>query len=58
MCRCKGSIVVCISPLIAIKKEQTERFTQLGITAEFVGEAQTSSAAKLHVLNTIGFYKP
>ena len=31
-------------------KEQTEKFTRLGITTEFVGEAQTSPVAKLHVL--------
>ena len=56
----KGSIVVCVSPLIAIMKEQTEKFTRLGITTEFVGEAQTSPVAKLQVKreNPIGFYKP
>ena len=36
-----GSIVVCVSPLIAIMKEQAARFSALGIFAEFVGEGQT-----------------
>ena len=46
----KGSIVVCVSPLIAIMKEQATRFARLGLSAEFVGEAQTSPDVKSKVL--------
>ena len=44
-----GSIVVCISPLIAIMKEQSERFTALGISSEFVGEGQVDHTVKSRV---------
>jgi len=45
-----GSIVVCVSPLIAIMKEQAARFSALGIFAEFVGEGQTDPRVKSRVL--------
>ena len=45
-----GSIVVCVSPLIAIMKEQAARFSALGISAEFVGEDQTDPRVKSRVL--------
>jgi len=44
-----GSIVVCISPLIAIINEQSERFTALGISLEFVGESQFDHTMKSRV---------
>ena len=47
----KGSIVVCISPLIAIMSEQATRFTALGLSAEFVGEGQINPEAKKKVVN-------
>ena len=43
--------MVCISPLVAIMKEQAARFSALGLSAEFVGEAQTSTEVKSKVLN-------
>jgi len=45
-----GSIVVCVSPLIAIMKDQAARFSALGISAEFVGEGQTDPRVKSRVL--------
>lgn len=42
----KGSIVMCISPLIAIMKEQATKFSDFGLSSEFVGEGQTNSAVR------------
>ena len=47
----KGSIAVCISPLTALMVEQVAKFNKLGITAEFVGEAQSDASAQKKVLN-------
>ena len=41
---------MCISPLIAIIVEQNAKFKNLGIVAEFVGEAQTNPDAQRCVL--------
>jgi len=46
----KGSIVVCISPLTSIMLDQQQKFSVKGITAEFVGEAQTDRAIVGRVL--------
>ena len=45
-----GSIAVCISPLTAIIVEHNAKFKNLGIVAEFVGEAQTNPDAQRCVL--------
>lgn len=42
---------MCISPLTALMMEQVHKFNALGISAEFVGEAQTDPAAKRKVLH-------
>ena len=47
----KGSHAVCISPLTALMVEQVAKFNKLGITAEFVGEAQSDASARSRVLN-------
>ena len=47
----KGSIAVIISPLTALMVEQVAKFNKLGITAEFVGEAQSDVSARSRVLN-------
>ena len=47
----KESTVVCISPLTALMVEQVVKFNKLGITAEFVGEAQSDASARSRVLN-------
>ena len=46
-----GSIVICISPLVAIMREQAAKFLALGIKAEFVGEEQTDFTARHRVIN-------
>ena len=45
------SIVLCVSPLIAIMREQTAKFSALGINAKFVGEEQTDLTARHRVVN-------
>ena len=40
-----GSIVVCISPLTSLMMDQCTKFVSRGISAEFIGEAQTSKDA-------------
>ena len=47
----RGSIVVCVGPLISLMMDQRNKFTQLGISAEFVGEAQTDEAVVLRILH-------
>ena len=47
----EGSVLVCITPLIAIMQEQKAKFCAMGINAEFVGEAQTDPSAKVRVMN-------
>jgi len=42
--------VVCISPLTSIMLDQQQKFSVKGITAEFVGEAQTDRAVISQVL--------
>ena len=46
----KESIVICITPLIAIMMEQKDKFTAMGISAEYVGESQTDHAARTRVV--------
>ena len=46
----ENSIVLCISPLTAIMMEQSERFSSIGITSEFVGEAQLDPSVRQRVL--------
>ena len=46
----KGSIVVCISPLVSIMMDQQEKFVGKGIVAEFVGEAQEDKEVVVKVL--------
>lgn len=41
---------MCVSPLVAIMKEQAARFAGLGLAAEFVGEAHTNPDVKSKVL--------
>lgn len=47
----KGSILVCITPLTAIMLEQKAKFTEMGVSAEFLGECQVDYTAKTRVLN-------
>ena len=47
----RGSIVLCVSPLTAIMREQTAKFSALRINAEFVGEEQTDPTARHRVIN-------
>ena len=37
---------MCISPLTSLMMDQRSKFTPWGLTAEFVGEAQTDHAAE------------
>ena len=46
-----GSIVVCISPLTSLMMDQCTKFVSRGISAEFIGEAQTSKDAIKRVLS-------
>ena len=46
----KGSIVVCISPLTSIMMDQRAKFAPLGLSTEFVGEAQEDPTATRRVL--------
>ena len=46
-----NSIVVVVTPLTSLMLNQMEKFTQKGITAEFVGKAQNDEQAVLSVLN-------
>ena len=46
----KGSIVVCISPLVSIMMDQQKKFVGKGIVAEFVGEAQEDKEVVVKVL--------
>ena len=41
---------MCISPLTSLMMDQRSKFTPRGLTAEFVGEAQTDHAAERSVL--------
>ncbi len=50
---CKGSIVVCISPLTSIMMDQKAKFTPRGIIAEFVGENQEDPTAVKNVLRGV-----
>jgi len=47
---CKGSIVVCISPLTAIMMDQKSNFAPKGVDANFVGEAQEDPTTIANVL--------
>jgi len=42
---CEGSIVIVITPPIALKVDQKQNLMQMGISVEFVGEAQCSEEA-------------
>ena len=46
-----GSIVLCVSPLIAIMVEQTAKFIALGVNAQFVGEAQSDATVRQRVID-------
>ena len=46
-----NSIVVVVTPLISLMLDQKEKFTQKGLTVEFVGKAQKDEEAVLSVLN-------
>lgn len=45
-----GSIVVVITPLIALMVDQKKNFSPTGVTVEFVGKAQDDNAAVKRVL--------
>ena len=45
-----GSIVLVLSPLIALMAEQKRRFLPIGINAEFLGELQTDDEAVARVV--------
>ena len=45
-----GSIVVVITPLVALMIDQTKRFQGKGITVEFVGEAQVNDDVVMAVV--------
>ena len=47
----KGSFIVCVSPLTAIMMTQKAKFTDAGLSAEFLGEAQTDRAAWQNVID-------
>lgn len=47
----QGTIVVVVTPLIALMIDQKEKFSETGISVEFVGEAQDNNAAIAAVLN-------
>ena len=46
----EGSIVVCVSPLTSLMIDQRSKFKPLGMSVEFVGEAQEDQEAVLRVL--------
>ena len=46
----KGSIVVCVSPLTSLMIDQRSKFEPLGMSVEFVDEAQTDEEAVMRVL--------
>lgn len=46
-----GSIVVCISPLTSLMMDQRSKFSEYGLTTEFVGEAQTDKSVSRRVLS-------
>ena len=37
----KGSIVVCVSPLISLMMDQKKKFIEMGLSTDFVGESQS-----------------
>lgn len=43
--------MVCITPLVAIMREQKVKFCAMGINTEFVGEAQGDPSAQARVVN-------
>ena len=47
----KGSVIVCISPLNAIIVEQQAKFVAMGISAEYVREAQKNPMAWMKMVN-------
>jgi len=46
-----NSIVLVVTPLISLMIDQREKFTQKGLTVEFVGKVQKDEEAVLSVLN-------
>ena len=44
-----GSIVVVVSPLIALMKEQVSKYRSKGLTAQFVGSGQTEKKCEEEV---------
>ena len=54
LCMCldvQGSILVVVTPLIALMMDQKEKLSKRGINVEFVGEAQDSDGAVAAVLS-------
>ena len=47
---CAGSIVVVITPLIALMVDQKKNFAPTGVSVEFVGKAQDDNTAVKRVL--------
>lgn len=47
----KGSIVICISPLTSLMMDQQAKYSHLGLTTEFVGEAQLDKGVKEKIIN-------
>ena len=47
----QGSIVVVVTPLVALMMDQKQRFLNRGITVEYVGEAQTDNHAVTAVMS-------
>ena len=45
-----NSILLCICPLTAIMIDQKEKFASLGLSVEFLGEAQTDRTASHRVV--------
>ena len=46
---CRGSIVLCVSPLTSLMLEQREKYSAKGICCEFVGELQQDIEAITNV---------
>ena len=43
-----GSIVICVSPLTSLMKDQQDKFLPMGISTEFVGDMQIDETAVQH----------
>ena len=47
----QGSLAVIVSPLTSLMMDQRHRFSPVGLTVEFVGEAQKDDEACAKVIN-------